>query len=76
MIQEGAFNREAPQRPGGVLLLRRRAISRERHERLDAARARNCHLLVMGVCVRVAPRGVRTAPREMRTTEGVRNEMR
>ena len=36
---------EDPQRGGGVLLLLRRAVSRERHERLNAARARNRHLV-------------------------------
>ena len=67
--------REVPQRYGGVLLLRRRAVPHKRHERLDAARARNRHLLVMGVCVRVVC-GVGAHTLEMRRTEVVRNEMR
>ena len=44
-------DREVPQRASGVLLLHGRAIARERHERLDAALARNRHLVV--VCMRV-----------------------
>ena len=36
---------EVPQRGGGLLLLSRRAVSRERHERLNAARARNRNLV-------------------------------
>ena len=47
-------SREVLQRRGGVLLLLGRALPHERHERLDAARARNRHLLVMGVCARAA----------------------
>ena len=36
---------EVPQRAGGILLLSRRAVLRERHERLNAARPRNRHLV-------------------------------
>ena len=43
--------REVQQRASGVLLLHGRAVARELHEWLDAALARNRHLIV--VCVRV-----------------------
>ena len=39
---------QVPQRCSGMLLLRGRAVAHERHQRIDAALARNRHLL--GVC--------------------------
>ena len=47
----GVIIHEAAQRGSGLLLLHGRAVARELHEWLDAALARNRHLIV--VCVRV-----------------------
>ena len=60
----GVVGSEVLQRGGGVLLLILRAVPRERHERLDAARARNRRLRWLVRARALAVRGVRAPQRD------------